>query len=94
MRVGTIDIPAVETTWSTWSYDILQEDLDYHKCKDFGEFLSKVRSGEIDITEYDIVDYETHDSELVRLNQDEAEGYNIEHKRFTKFFEDPNAEGN
>lgn len=75
MRVGTVNVPVVEKTWSTWSFDINQEDLNHYKCKSFNEFLAHVKSGKIDIFEFDAVNYQDHDSELVEIYCEDAEGF-------------------
>lgn len=91
MIVGSIDIPVTETAWGTWSYTITEEDLKIENCKDFGEFLSKVRTGEIDIYEYDPDDFETHDSELRDMDVQSAEGFSHKKSRYIKRYEDPNG---
>ena len=87
--VGSIDIPVTETSWGTWSYNITEEDLKIENCKTFGEFLAKVRTGEICIVEYDADDYETHDSELRDMEIENAEGYDHTSTRYIKQYEDP-----
>ena len=93
MIVGSIDIPVSEICWGTWSYNITVEDLMVENCKDFNEFLSKVRTGEINITEYDAVVFETHDSELVKMDVQDAEGFCHKMSDYIKVkrYEDPNG---
>jgi len=87
--VGSIDIPVTETTWGTWGYDITEEDLKAENCRTFGEFMAKVRAGEIRLSEYDPNDFEVCDSELTSMSPEYAEGFDHGSARYIKSYEDP-----
>ena len=87
MKVGSIDVPMTEITWSTWTWDITQEDLEWAGAKDFPEFLTMVRNLEINLFDIDVADIETHDSEIAESHFDEAAGLDYETKKYYKAFD-------
>ena len=87
MRVGSISVPMTETSWTTWVWDITQEDLEWAGAKDFPEFLAMVRNNEVDLFDIDVADIETHDSEIAESHFDEAEGLDFLTKKYYKAFD-------
>lgn len=69
--IGYIDLPVVETTWSTASFAITTENLKEAKVSNLAEYVTNVRNRSIDIWNLD-PDWETHDSEIVDVLYKEA----------------------
>lgn len=87
MKVGSIDVPMTETSWTTWTWNITQEDLEWAKAKDFPEFLTKVRNGEVDLFDMDVFDISSLDSEIEESHYDEATGFDFQTKKYYKAVE-------
>lgn len=87
MIVGSIEVPMTETSWTTWTWDITQEDLKWAGAKDFPEFLTMVRNLEISLFDIDMVDIETHDSEISESHFDEAAGFDYLTEKYYKAYD-------